>query len=322
MNQLIIDGPKKLISSIPSLIKINPINKLLIFGLKGAESRFSTHFSYQIPTLEILTSKYFDNLLKNFIGHDLESVVLVFYIEKDPEKYKKIAQIYFERLSKKVYVKDLLWVKKERWASFICEDLSCCPIEGNVIEKEPKTKEIHKFNTDFLKINKVDSKLKTNAQKAMKIKSAIKDDLGLKKWQKMQFNRLSSKNAISTASKNNWSRLLVGLKDIPVRDALLSHFIERGLSNQENSKKLIALAKTWAKVGSFAEQEFQSPIFACVSAYLWQAGEYEAANIAVKLSLAADANFRLALLLQNAIDSGVPASEFKDIFKNPSHPWT
>ncbi|MFM1826432.1 MAG: hypothetical protein RLZZ37_1067 [Actinomycetota bacterium] len=322
MNQLTIDGPKKLLSSIPVILKSKPVNQMVICGLQGEECKFSFHLTSQLPSQSSLTSQYFEELNSKFVLNATNSIVLILYIEENPENYQKISKILFEKLSKTVQVKDLLWVKDHKWASFLCEDLNCCPKEGNSIEIESTTRSSDKINTDFLKINASDQKLNKSAVRAIKIKSLIKDNLKLQNWQKMHFICLSANNSVTSTRKNNWARLLVGLTDIPVRDALLSHFIEVGFSKRDSSKYLIGLAKIWAKVGSFADPQFQSPIFACVSAYLWQANEFEAAKIAVKLSLAADANFRLAHLLQNALDCGVPASEFRDVFKNPAHPWT
>ena len=322
MNQLTIDGPRKLISNIPTIVKNNPIDEMIICGLKGDKSTFLFHLVYKIPSQKNLTSQYLEDLSNKILEKEAESIVLIFYIEDNPSKYQKISQILFEDLSKQLHVKDLLWVKNHKWASFLCEDLSCCPQDGNSIEIGSVNKTFDKINVDFLKINKADEKLNSEAKKVLKARIALKDDLKLRNWQKIQFQQLSAKNSITTTNKDNWARLLAGLTDIPVRDALLSHFIEVGLSKKEFSKNLVGLAKNWAKVGSFAEPQFQSPIFACISAFLWQAGEYEASKMAVKLSLAADEKFRLAHLLQNALESGVPASEFRDVFKNPAHPWT
>lgn len=322
MNQITIDGPKKLLSQIPKIIKFNPSNQLIICGLNDAESKFAFHLSYPLPMQIQLSSDFFKELNNKLVEKAIDAVVLVFYIEETPENYRKISKILFENLSQKVHVKDLLWVKNNRWASFLCEDLNCCPHEGSTLEIEDCTISTRQIDQNFLNIKKSDSKVNLAARKALKVKSDIKDNAKLTKWQKTQYKHLSAKGAIALTNKNNWSRLLVGLSDIPIRDALLSHFIEIGFRKKNPSKFLSDLAKTWAKVGSIAEPQFQSPIFACISVFLWQAGEYEIAKNAVNLSLAADNKFRLAHLLQNALDSGVPAHEFKDVFKNPTYPWS
>ena len=322
MNQINIDGPKKLLSQIPTLIKFNPKNQLIICGLKGAESKFVFHLSFVLPTQKQLSREFFNDLNTKLIEYKTEAVVLVFYVEELTEKYRKISQILVENLSKNIHLKDSLWVKDNLWASFLCEDKNCCPEEGNPIEKEEGTNSTGMIAENFLKIKKSNQKVNMAAKRALKLKAGFKDNLKLIKWQKIQFKHLSASGAISSTSKNNWSRLMVGLSDIPVRDALLSHFIELGLRKKNPSKFLTDLAKSWAKVGSIAEPQFQSPIFACTSAFLWQAEEYEFAKIAVKLSLAADEKFRLAHLLKNALDCGVPAHEFREIFKNPTYPWT
>lgn len=322
MNQITIDGPKKLLNTIPTIIKINPTNQMIVFGLKGNESKYLFHLVFPIPSQKDLTNQFIDDFCEKVIENKADSVVLIFYVEENPRKYRKNSQMLFENLSKMVNVKDLLWVSNGSWASYLCDDLDCCPQEGNTIEISSVTTGIDKIKIDFLKIGKSDQKLNNEAKKALIAKNALKDDFKLRNWQKSHFKFLSAKNSISSTDKNNWARLLVGLTDIPVRDALLSHFIEVGFSKKEFSKSLVTLAKTWSKVGSVAEPQFQSPIFACISAFLWQAGEFEASKMAVKLSLAADDKFRLAHLLKNALESGVPASEFRDVFKNPAHPWT
>ena len=318
MNQIKIDGPKKLLSKIPTIIKFQPCNQLVVCGLKGSESKFICHFTYSIPFKQQLKVDFFTELSSKLLEKGTDSVVLIFYVEQEAENYREISKIFFENLSLKIHVKDSLWVKNDNWASYLCEDSKCCPKEGNSLEIHKTSKKLDK---DFLQIKKINQKVNNQAKKALRSKMDIKDNISLLKWQKNQFKQLSAKGAFTGADKKNWARLLVGLTDIPVRDALMSHFIEVSLSKKDPSKYLIDLAKSCAKIATTADSQFQSPIFAFTSVFLWQAEQYEVAKIAVNLSLAADLKFRLAHLVQNALESGVPAQEFRDVFKNPSHPW-
>ncbi len=322
MNQILIDGPKKLLNSLPKIVNVDLQNKLIICGLEGDKSRFSFHLSEDLPIKSTLDGNYFDNLIKQLNKNNCDSLVIIFYLSSEINEYKEISKIYFRNLSKKFHVKDLIWVNKGNWASYLCEDLNCCPKDGTKIEENvgKSTKKV--FDLDLIKLNKIDSKIRSLSSKAFTKRSELKEDHLIKKWQKTQFDQLIAKNALDSNSKSNWSRLLVALTDIPVRDALLSHYMELGFTKKDPSKFLKSIAKNWLKIATISPAEFHSPIFACISAFLWQAKELEAAKFALQISLKNDPKFRLANLLSDAIESGVKPSEFKDVFKNPMHPWS
>jgi hypothetical protein len=119
-----------------------------------------------------------------------------------------------------------------------------------------------------------------------------------------------------------WARLLLGLTDIPVRDALLAHHIERAQISEDPNEYLISIAKKWAQVARVSPADFRTPICTCIAAFFWQAGEGILARGAVDFALAQDPQFHLAKLLNNALDSGMPPWEFRDAFTKITNPWS
>ena len=322
MNQIKIDGPKKLLNSIPKIIKYEPQNILIICGLQEIESTFSFHIAENIPDKNKLDGPYFEKIIARLNEHNCDSSVLVFYLNGEVDDKKEIAEIFFKNINPVLHVKDLIWVKNGNWASYLCQDNYCCPPEGSRIKDISAIAKKNTFDLKLLTLGKVDKKISNSSLKAHKKRWDLKDEKLIKKWQKTQFTHLISKNALDNELKNNWSRLLVALTDIPVRDALLSHFMEIGFSKKKPAAYFLSISKVWGKIGTIAPIEFHSPIFACLSAFLWQAEETDAAKKALQISLNQDPKFRLAILLSDAIDSGVSPSQFKDVFRNPTHPWS
>jgi hypothetical protein len=143
-NEVIIDGPVDLLNNIPSLLGFKPRNTLIVVGTNSPHDKLVKTLT--IPFIEFEENpELVQEMLKNKFSEVCDSVVLVFYMNEGFQFEASFIQLedYATELFDKIQVeinlgvRDVLWVKENKWASFICQDKNCCPKGG----RELQTKE-------------------------------------------------------------------------------------------------------------------------------------------------------------------------------------
>lgn len=330
-----IDGPANLLATVPHLLGFNPENSLVVVALKGEHDRVVVTMTLDLPQANEFDQEFINNLKETIKRSGADGLVAVFFVEKDPQTYQEVASYLMDEVSGQFHIRDILWVHENRWASFLCADQTCCPTLGRelLMEKQASSTSVLKVAgkttlgtrgelDDFLKVTKVNHELVPLISQFAKQKAKAEHSNNHSKWAKTQFSFLSQKKAFNDFDEKMWARLLLGLTDIPVRDALLAHHIERAQSSEDPNEYLISIAKKWAQVARVSPADFRTPICTCIAAFFWQAGEGILARGAVDFALAQDPQFHLAKLLNNALNSGMPPWEFRDAFTKITNPWS
>jgi hypothetical protein len=238
-------------------------------------------------------------------------------------------------ISTEFHVRDILWACEGNWASYLCSDESCCPKEGRKLEIDKPSvaqtelvlagRSVASKRSDlsnFLESTTVNQDLIPILSQFARQKAKAEHSQTLEKWESSQFKFLTSKKAIQDLDLKLSARLLFGLTDIPIRDALLAHHIDLAQINEDPNQYLFQIAQNWAEVAKVSPETFRPPICTCVAVFMWQAGEGILARSAIEFALAQDPQFHLAKLINNALDSGMPPWEFRDAFTKISNPWS
>lgn len=319
-----IDGPAHLLEKVPQLLGFYPEKSLVIVALKGQADQVLVTMSIDLPeNLIDLDANFIINFKETIKRTGADGLVAILYIPKSAKNYQKIADLFMERISETFHIRDILWVKKDKWASFLCADINCCPIEGRTLEMNENITTSSKSEVaKYLSVGKTDNDLTPLLSQIAKQKAKALRNKNYEQWAKSQFIFLSQQKAFRDYDPKMWARLLIGLTDIPVRDGLLAHHIEMSQISEEPSAYLKQVALSWAQVARVAPKNFRAPICTCIGAFMWQAGEGVLARSAVDFALAEDIQFNLAKLLNNALDSGMPPWEFRDSFTKISNPWS
>gem|GEM_PF-1017905 len=330
-----IDGPANLLATVPHLLGFNPENSLVIVAVKGENDQVVVAMTIDLPQKVEFDQDFVSNLKETLKRSGADGLVTVFYLENDPQDYVKVANFLMNEVSTQFHVRDILWVYESKWASFLCIDQNCCPANGRPLSVENSSKSSATLSLvgkpmvgnkkeldNFLKPTKVNQDLVPLISKFAKQKARAEHNQNHPKWAKTQFSFLSQKKVFNEFDEKIWARLLFGLTDIPVRDALLAHHIDISQICEDPNEYLVSIARKWAKVARVAPADFRTPICTCVAAFLWQAGEGILARSAVDFALAQDPQFHLAKLLNNALNSGMPPWEFRDAFTKITNPWS
>lgn len=144
-NEVIIDGPVDLLNNIPSLLGFKPRNTLIVVGTSAPQDKLVKTLT--IPFIEFEENpELVQETLKNKFSEVCDSVVLVFYMDEGFQFEASFTQLedYAMELFDKIQVeinlgvRDVLWVKENKWASFICQDKNCCPKGGRELQTKEK----------------------------------------------------------------------------------------------------------------------------------------------------------------------------------------
>lgn len=330
-----IDGPANLLATVPHLLGFNPENSLVVVALKGENDRVVVTMTLDLPQANEFDQAFINNLKETIKRSGADGLVAVFFVENNPQTYQEVASILMDKVSTQFHIRDILWVYQNKWASFLCVDQDCCPKAGRDLDVDNQVKSATSLRVigkpavgtrreldEFLKVTQVNNDLVPLISKFAKQRAKAEHNKNHSKWAKTQFSFLSQKKAFNDFDEKTWARLLLGLTDIPIRDALLAHHIELSQVSEDPNQYLISIAQKWAQVARVSPADFRTSICTCIAAFLWQAGEGILARGAVDFALAQDPQFHLAKLLNNALNSGMPPWEFRDAFTKITNPWS
>lgn len=123
----IVAGPRDLVKKLPSLIGKAPENNTLVMIETDGDYIESIKFVD-------LFERSVNEAIKTIESTHLSSNSLVFCIyTTKPNDYKELSNALFKDFDKS-FIRDILYVNKNRWGSYLCIDKSCCPKGGNKID--------------------------------------------------------------------------------------------------------------------------------------------------------------------------------------------
>jgi hypothetical protein len=149
--EVVIDGPVGLVTKIPTILGFTPENSLVVVGTNSPHDKLMKTLVVPLIELEEKPNLVLD-MIQNKLHQVCDGAVLVFYLNEGFQlqasmtKIKDEALEMYEKLQIEhdLHVRDVLWVKDNTWASFICQDILCCPEEGKkfFIEEKNMSQEI------------------------------------------------------------------------------------------------------------------------------------------------------------------------------------
>jgi hypothetical protein len=124
-----INGPKDLIEKLTSIVGFEPDNESIVIVNTDLSN------DYVISCKVISTLDLFDFWEHvDDIDDDKVGTILCYYTKQKLDHIRPSAERLFDQLNDSINVRDFLYIRKNRWGSFICFDDKCCPPKGKVIE--------------------------------------------------------------------------------------------------------------------------------------------------------------------------------------------
>jgi hypothetical protein len=127
-------SPHDLLAAIPFLIGYHPSDSLVLVAIKGDLVSMAMRIDY--PHQE--NSDAYDLLAHHLKLDGADAALMLAYVPSDkPEIYETgtdvLGYMALSLAKNSIAIRESIEVIGSRWRSVICEDISCCPPEGNVL---------------------------------------------------------------------------------------------------------------------------------------------------------------------------------------------
>lgn len=317
-------SPAELLAVIPPLIGFHPARSLVVIGLASPpRSHIKVAFRYDLPDPPDPehASDIAEHALSVLAGQKLTNAIAVGY--GPGHLVTPVADTLRARLrTADVALHELLRVEQGRYWSYMCTDPTCCPAAGTPFdEASDPAAAMAAAGQNVLPdraalaatIAPPAGQAAASAQaaaeraeaRARQLTAAAPDPrVGLRLL--ITEGRSAVAAAIATyreggtiTSDDEIAWLALTLRSLPVRDDAWARM---------DPEHTDAHRRLWSDVTHrAAEPDVPAP--ASLLAFIaWQSGNGALANIALDRALAADPEYSMALLLRQALDSGVPSS--------------
>jgi hypothetical protein len=125
-------SPHDLLAAIPFLIGYHPSDSLVLVAIKEGAVSMAMRVDY--PNNE--NTDAYDLLAHHLKLDGADAALMIAYVPSDkPELYETGAEVLgymaISLLKNSIEIRESIEVIGKRWRSVICEDISCCPPEGN-----------------------------------------------------------------------------------------------------------------------------------------------------------------------------------------------
>jgi len=311
-------SPHDLLAAIPFLIGYHPSDSLVLVAIKGDLVSMAMRVDY--PKNE--NTDAYDLLAHHLKLDGADAALMLAYVPSDkPELYETGAEVLgymaISLLKNSIKIRESIEVIGNRWRSVICEDISCCPPEGNVLpdfdSSRVAAEQVMAGRTlPFIDVSKLADSIAALPNIGVEFTAQVESyfvhedspDLNEKQrdgatavvdlGQLYEFGRGSSDPDLV-------AQVIGRLSDIQVRDYAL------GIHNAENIE---AYWSMWKELLCIAPVGYVAPIASIFAAVAYESGQGALAHKALDRALIDNPGYSLALLLRRVFSAGWPAAAF------------
>ncbi|MCX6405139.1 MAG: DUF4192 domain-containing protein [Actinobacteria bacterium] len=318
---MIVSSPRQLLSALPHLIGFHPDNSIVTVAMDDDEiltiARVdSTTASIQLPASVLATLRQAKK----------PSTVLVAYRD-DPITLDQLTELVPS--AKEFQLLDALWVRNGRWSSLMCDDLGCCPVEGNELADVTATdlEFVVAGSAPFSSREDLANRLESINLDAKSI--TVRDQANQKVYREFDKERQKHESKVparsdylerlmklwTTDAKCDWQShalLVLVVTDIQMRDGFLRQMLD-------NTNLRLPIRTSLMSAISQAHEEHVAALATALAGCAWLDGNGALATVALDRALEADASYSLARLLERAISHNVPPSVWTESLEAVSY---
>ncbi len=226
-----------------------------------------------------------------------------------------------------VAVKDALYVERDRFGSFLCED-TCCPAGGRNVDPVVANAVGASFalrgvtalqsRSELVSVLEPDPTGVARLEPILVERELEIDDLlgdangpGIEQWRDEQVERIAALILEDgELSDDDSVAVLIGLCDVRVRDTVL-WFLSR------NDKGFGCLDRLLLTL-RLAPNGYVAPIATCAALVAWLLGDGARAMIAIERALNDDPDYSLAALIGGSLAAGLPPTAWNEVMQGLS----
>lgn len=311
-------SPHDLLAAIPFLIGYHPSDSLVLVAIKGDQVSMAMRVDY--PQNE--NTDAYDLLAHHLKLDGADSALMMAYVPSNNlELYETGAEVLgymaISLLKNSIQIRESIEVIGNRWRSVICEDISCCPPEGNALpdfdSSRVAAEQVMAGRTlPFIDVSKLADSIAplTNIEPEFiaQIESYFvhEDSPDLNDKQRdgatavVDLGQLYELNR-GSSDPDLIAQVIGRLSDIQVRDYAL------GIHNAET---IDAYWTMWKELLRIAPVGYVAPIASIFAAVAYESGQGALAHKALDRALIDNPGYSLALLLRRVFSAGWPATAF------------
>jgi hypothetical protein len=311
--------PGDIVASIPVLCGFPPRNSVVVISLRGPRKRVGLTMRLDLPPAALeqeAAVSLAERLVRDGAGH---AVVVVFAAQRRDALVEELVAQLEQRA---VGLLEALHVDDTRWCSYVCTG-SCCPPEGTPIPPVPTLLEAERVlegrpvlaSRDELVQSLAPPVLLARAEAEQRIAEAEAElaelhlTEGREAWRDLVLaearEALASVRTGAAVDARAAARLAVALHDVAVRDEMATWALD-------DSDALLSLV---SQVVRRVPPPDDAPACTLLAWVAYERGHGAMVNVALDRALDSDPSYRLALLLEAALDGQMPPSQIRETMR-------
>ncbi len=307
-----VDSLAGVLAVVPFLLGFHPRRSLVVIGVEPVRGRVKVTFRYDLPDPpDPRLAAELAAHAAEVLGQQRIGVVLAVGYGAGPLVTPVMAEVRAALAGAGIVLRDLLRVQDGRYWSYLCASPRCCPAEGVPFDAlaHPAAAELTVAGVpaypDREALSRSVAPLAGPAGESMR--RAIQRVLSQgQRRPVVSGGRRAVRDAIGIyrgggqlTGDDQFAWLCVTLADLRVRDDAWARMAP------EHRK---AHQRLWTDVVRRASPAYVPAPASLLAFTAWQSGDGSLANIALERALAADPAYSMALLLSEAVESGLPPS--------------
>lgn len=304
-------SPHDLLVAVPFLMGFSPEESLIVIGIREEAINIAMRFD--------LDSRDFNEIVVHLQRSHSDCAMIISYTATGDKR--DLNNEIREMISATgIFVRESLLVEGGRWRSAICDDISCCPTEGNPIPEissstiaaeqvllgHPMPYASREELQQSLHCDDSLQALATDVSLAIELIAEIDYRNDPRPFQREGAQAISQLIEVAevagpASDASLLALVLVRLKDLQVRDFAL------GSINEENLETLIDL---WRWIVRIAPSRYVAPVATLLAATAYEKGDGVLAQSALDRALESDDEYPLAHLLKRVFAAGWPPETF------------
>jgi hypothetical protein len=319
--RLRLTSPAEILAAVPFLLGFFPEQSLVVIGLRGKE----VGLTMRVDVGAALNLR--EAIVQRLLAQGTSSAVLILF-DPPPDDRRRPGRSLMRAVRrafdvKGIHVKDALGVREGRYWSYLCTDTTCCPGEGRAVPVAGST-DHSKVAASFVAVGTAPlanrpaleaSILPNTGTRRVDLDAAYL--LALEqpathpslRWMEAvrRYASGDGRRPHRALSSVEAAQLIVGLRDVLVRDEVLSW-----TAAASNTGVLAVLRE----LAPLALPPFETDVLAALAWAAYAFGDGALASVALERALRAEPDHSLAVMLATALDGGVSPTHLHEISRS------
>ena len=310
-------SPHDLLAAVPFMVGYHPKDSLVAMALRDDKVVMAMRVDFPDPDLILATS---ETIAMHLIREQASEAIVVGYLPTNTLETDSLAIVREVIARHDIVVKECIAVRGDRFRSNLCQDIGCCPPEGNPIplltDSRVTAEQVAAGNPlPYLDLDEMKRSIAAQpADKELnklikKIADIDYDSDEVTLLQRQGVNAIIElamefKGAGFSGNKALIALVLARLLDLQVRDYAM------GMSTEESCEQLWDM---WRWLLRIAPRGYVAPVAVIFAIMSYERGDGALAQRALDRAFEDSAKYQMAKLLRRTFAAGWPPSAFTEM---------